>query len=465
MLKQIPDTVHKLEPGSPYWVITRCQAFADKIFSVASQILNKNRGLDISLIAAGAIGIYWANFLVKGPLRNAPEARYLMTFFHLASLTMVVCFTTSFFRLLSIRLSRFSVVLVSIAVLVCQAYLDDLKNSLVTLSLEAGFFVAVIFLLFGLQLWIRRRQDKSAGMFPLVGGFAILLFAYWAFGYSSIEPSQFTRASSFFSPQFLLFPVVVFWAEATSILKPIPLFSKERILQLISPINLIGPLPLELRLLQRVSEEERFSVRLQGLFDLAAAFTAILIYAWLLRGPFDLVTRADSPWLRLPGIGFLFYLMLFLKSFWYFRFATATARFLELKISDGFNYALLAVNPMDRWTRWGIYYNQWLRDYVFFPVMVRTRYLFFSLACTFAASCFIHSYSRFIQIGFDELRPISIFRFRSVLVYYVLQCIAVYLGVKYRHLWPRGELRKAWWGVLVTIAMMSLIHVFVWLAL
>lgn len=57
----------------------------------------------------------------------------------------------------------------------------------------------------------------------------------------------------------------------------------------------------------------------------------------------------------------------------YTEIAKATGRLLGYHVIDNFNYPLLVTNIAEFWRRWHMSMSHWARDYVFVPVMMRSR--------------------------------------------------------------------------------------------
>lgn len=57
----------------------------------------------------------------------------------------------------------------------------------------------------------------------------------------------------------------------------------------------------------------------------------------------------------------------------YTNMARGISHLLGIKLSRNFNFPFFATNPSDFWNRWHITLAHWLRDYVYFPILIKYR--------------------------------------------------------------------------------------------
>ncbi len=73
------------------------------------------------------------------------------------------------------------------------------------------------------------------------------------------------------------------------------------------------------------------------------------------------------------GHGFISIVYHYLDFVVYTEIAKGLGRLLGYHVIDNFNYPLLATNIADFWRRWHMSLSNWSRDYVFTPIMIRSR--------------------------------------------------------------------------------------------
>lgn len=63
-----------------------------------------------------------------------------------------------------------------------------------------------------------------------------------------------------------------------------------------------------------------------------------------------------------------------------------------VKLSPNFDRPYLATSPVDYWRRWHMSLGLWMRKYVFFPVLLRTRSTYFAIAATMLIVAIWHGF-------------------------------------------------------------------------
>lgn len=447
------------EAGSPNWVIKWCTFFSDRVFDFAFKLLSPGRRLDyLSLcIFIAILSYYFLNFSnIEIETRND---FYVLTIFRWAPIILTVCTIFTFLKIFFAQLNIRTYLLLAILTLLGKGYWHLAVNAPIVFAIDTGLNL-LTFLLLGILTYHAKKTNQNVKFLYVAIGFCFLLFLRFLIPMFSPDRANLHRA--LFTPERLILPISIFWAEGTRIKNPRSMFTKERFFQLFLPFNILTPLPVSYEQLQPTHGDKLKQVRLQGLFDFATG--AIQLYIYMTLRQFEKVEMTYAP-LDISLLGAFYYLELFLKSSLLFRAVTGFARSIGFDLYDGFNFALLATSPMDRWTRWSIYYNRWLRDFIFFPLMVKTRQYFWPLIFTFFISFWLHSFSHFLRFGADHLYPSNLFMWRSKLVYYVLQVFVLYFSLKCSKFWPDGNSLRGWWGVLTTFWLMAGIHVFVYAAL
>lgn len=461
-VKSVVENVNQL--GSPYWLIDSLQNLNEKVFQKVLNFFGTDRKFDILFFGAIVLVSYLLG-LTQDELKSAvasDEYGYLSNYSKYLTIGIWFTCALAFFNCVNIRIARMKFPLSLLLFFVIKFFWYQEKSLYSLFWAELGFYLILIFYLLVLHLLFFKKGKYSAkfNMIFLICSFLGLLLFWWFFRDNFFSDDKLRKIN--FGVERYLFPIIIFWAEATNVLNSKAFFSYQRILQVFSPMNQMVALPMESDLFKVVSEEKRNIVRLQGLTDFFVGGLAGAAYYLIQRYFFDESMITDQGYSKIFTLGFYYYIMLFLKSFWAFRITTGIGRCLELNMFDGFNFALFAVNPMERWTRWSIYYYRCLRDFVFFPVMARSRSIFLALACTFFLSCCLHAFHYVYYIGMDSYLPYVFFRMRSIFVYYFLQMLTIYFCAKFMWIWPSGSKRVGWLGVLVTIGIMSVIHFLVW---
>lgn len=464
MIEQREAARGELEVGSPHWVIARTENFTGKIFERTERILEPGRRLDVFFLLISFAMVFLMG-IFNDPIRDLIAGDgYLVGFFRVVRLVFWIACLTAVVRLCGARIDRRYQILLIISTMVAKwsTYLGD--GIAANYVAELAFYAVTLAYLYGMQLWSQRRGNGQPSFVTFTAGFALVLFGWWSYGHWW-GPSWgiFSGTKYNFSPERLFFPLLVFWSESTNVIAPRKIFSADRVLQLLSPITQVLPLPLKTREYQEAPAKKLNRVRLQGLVDIFVALIAVGIYCFIDRIVYVRATSQGVTGIIFLWVGLLYYILLFLKSFWMFRMITAIGRTLGLDLKDGFNFALLAVNPADRWRRWSIYYNEWLRDNFFFPIMVRTNKIFIPLFVTFMVSFVLHSFELFAYLGFQDLETNRELLLRSKLVYYFAHCLVVYFTSLTLRFWPEGRRRSGWFGVVATMFLMSGVHLLVWL--
>ena len=120
------------------------------------------------------------------------------------------------------------------------------------------------------------------------------------------------------------------------------------------------------------------------------------------------------------GHGFISIVYHYLDFVLYTELAKTFGRLLGYHVIDNFNYPLLATSIADFWRRWHMSLSNWARDYVFMPVMVRSRRIWLGSYVTMLMIGLWHSFNLnwFIWaiahgtalVSYDRLRRSSFYR-------------------------------------------------------
>lgn len=92
----------------------------------------------------------------------------------------------------------------------------------------------------------------------------------------------------------------------------------------------------------------------------------------------DIIFHNKPLALNIYGLGLILYCFLsFFKLYAEFSgfidIATGVSHFLGFKIPINFNRPYLATGPLDLWKRWHISLTLWLRDFIFLPIVLKTK--------------------------------------------------------------------------------------------
>lgn len=451
----------KVELGSPQWLIDKINTFSDGVFSKYLKILVESGKFNafncFYFFILGLIFYFNLDLLFD----IASKDYYFNYILRWAPIILITCFLSSLFRLFKLEFSSsiyiFFIILNVFGKGLWFLYKDAPLGFVLDIAMSLSFFV-----LLDLMNWYSKKKAKLPRFSFLIVGFYIILVIRWCIEHYAPASAHLYR--NIFVTERLILPLAIFWSEGTRIVNPISYFSFERLKQLFLPFNLFFPLPAEQKILVPVTDSRLDALRLKGLCDFSVSIIFLILYIVLKNFEGDVLNLRSSG-IKLPTLGLIFYLQLFFKSSWFFRIATGYGRILGFNLYDSFNFGLLAVSPIERWTRWSIYYNKWLREFIYFPLMIRTRQIFIPLFATFLFSFVLHSYTHFLRFGSEFLHPLNMFQWRSKLVYYTLQMLLLYFSVKYIKIWPSGQKRSGWCGVVITMMLMMGVHLCVYLAI
>lgn len=224
------------------------------------------------------------------------------------------------------------------------------------------------------------------------------------------------------------------------------------------PVILAGPI-LRFHNFKRLDPQRRTVMRAsllsRGVLALAAKIVLVdtvlrsLVYDTL----YSQMTLEPVPLPFLTGctFGFLALVHAYLDLMLYTEISKSAAGLLGFTNQENFNRPLLARNISQFWQRWHMSLSDWTRDYVFFPLLLKTR------------STYLATYASMLTIGvWHSATP-------NWLVWAVLHATAinVYGTFRERRLLPTfphnslGDIGVRWVGNLLTIGFVSLVFVFV----
>ena len=316
--------------------------------------------------------------------------------------------------------------------------LHDFKWSSLTINIAASYIPFIAF-------WLLTTQIQTIFRIPIVvialylSLFSMRMGEVWVDDYLPM----------FVDTPRLIFIFSILFAETVArIQKSIDRDSH----YIFAPMHLLTPLPLEAA--DRVLDSD-FSHRIRGLFDVAMA-SFFLIVAFSIKeliGP-EAPEVIGWQWLL---YGFLNYLYFFAGSYAWIVMPVGLARWWGWNIPDGAHYPLLAVNPMERWRRWNIYYYNWFYKFIFIPSYRWTRSVFVAVILVFLATFFIHSGKLSYDLLFFDPEVFRK-RFFVLVSFFVGHGLIVYLGLKFPSIWPSNASPKGWLGIIAVLFLMSILH-------
>ncbi len=185
------------------------------------------------------------------------------------------------------------------------------------------------------------------------------------------------------------------------------------------------------------------------------------VHLWILVMFFPDFFRMEAR----PPTGFLDFLYLGFKGYLRFYFfvygATCLTRgifFLSgWSVPPFFNFALLSSSPQDRWRRWDIPVYLTYRLFIFLPVFRSTGSLFLAVFLTFMVVASSYTFQPlFLSLGPGSVA--SVFAIEKIFVFYALQAVLVYAGIRTERFWPKSDSVYGWWGILITTLLMSVCY-------
>ncbi|MGZ6480578.1 MAG: hypothetical protein ACXWQE_14805 [Bdellovibrionales bacterium] len=217
------------------------------------------------------------------------------------------------------------------------------------------------------------------------------------------------------------------------------------------PFNMISPLPTTLG--QWKNPELVWPSQVRGFFDvvLGTLFIVLTFYTNLLQPP----PTGAMTFAQFVGFGCISYVEFYLVACGTLTTAVGFARLLGFDMYDAFTLPLLAASPYDRWRKWNTYYFNFLRWFVYLPLIRRLRSIFIPVMITFVVTLFLHEFS---------LNPLNIFNLHldrteaNPKAFYLAHGLAVYISLRWKLKIYDGSQRTGWFGVLVTWLMMIVIH-------
>lgn len=101
-----------------------------------------------------------------------------------------------------------------------------------------------------------------------------------------------------------------------------------------------------------------------------------LLHQWIIGSGLQHSVVAESHLVPVPTLWFFIaasYLKIYLDFSAYSDFALATARLLGIRLTENFNWPILARNTSDFWRRWHISLSAWCQHYVYMPSLAQWR--------------------------------------------------------------------------------------------
>jgi hypothetical protein len=453
------DSAKKLEVewGSPQFFFQLHGRLSEGLFRRVFGLLGDGRRFDFFF--ASALGVFSVLITIfGGGLQDFAQGDVFIKNL-LAILPMVgwVSFVAGLVQLSGRSLRQGHYLLLSLLTFVLKAFFIGQENLGRFLLLHLVLYGSLAALLFVLDLIVRRSPQRAPSLLWFFAPAGAWFCLWWIFLNRIHFPTDQGDNSFYLIAGVYIMPLLVFWDKATSVLDPAPIFSVQRLGQIVFPVQQIAPFPLAIEEYSFAKSEKQRRTRLQGLSDLLVAAMVLVAFQYTSVRLNAFLGSSGGP-LKVVRAGMFFYVLRFFRVFMIFRFYTGFARCLGLSVRDGFNYGLFAVSPVDIWKRWSIYYYEWMRDRIFFPMRARKMGLFLSLFCTFSISCLLHVLDYLPVWGHRILFPDAMFHARSLIAYFALQLLAVYLTARFTFLWPAAEKRAGWLGMAATAWIMLSIY-------
>ena len=159
----------------------------------------------------------------------------------------------------------------------------------------------------------------------------------------------------------------------------------------------MGPIERMGHLLPQFKNRRRLSFNhgVEGLYWISLGFFKKLTLA---DGLFKLIDHKESATAELHGwslIGYCFlcFLQIYADFSGYIDIARGLARLLGIELLKNFNQPYFSLGFSDVWRRWHISLTSWLRDFVFMPVLLKTRNFYLSGLCVLLLTAAWHELS------------------------------------------------------------------------
>jgi len=448
-----------IETGSPIWVSDQIQAFTAKIFDGFCRLLGSEKRIHGFLFASSLSVLivyhHWLHESLTG--WYFPFLGRLALVSNIAYPMLWVCLVASMIRLLRPKAFPGYFFALGIVFFVVKGFAGIGRGAIYAPLAQLLYFIGLAVLLGIISAVSKTAWKYSRSLSFFVIGLISYETLWWGFGHWGPSWASFNNWYLDFLPERMIAPLVLFWGEWTNVNREVPLFSREQLGRLFCPVNLYFPLPIESKA-YNLDYEKLARIRLQGLSDILVAAVAMLCYYKLNSYIFGNLQHYQSDALRNVEFGVLQFVKSFSKSIWIVRVSIGIGRWIGIDLKDGSNFAILAVNPMDRWKRWNVYYVNWLRDFVYFPFLRITRSPFASTMGCFAVTFVLHAFTDFCSIGLTSLNSFAIFQVRSFFVHFFVLGIIQWQSAKWSGIWPSGRTRRGWIGVFFTISIVSFSH-------
>ncbi|NUN04300.1 MAG: hypothetical protein HUU57_00945 [Bdellovibrio sp.] len=248
-----------------------------------------------------------------------------------------------------------------------------------TLSFWTWLF-SIVLTLTGVRFFL---QDKSDGKARLLICILIvaLLTVQRLYLKNFIENPERVVGLSYFSLAMIGLILESYWKRPSSQLETFPLLVASSFFPIIS----MGPIE-KLNAFQNQFKKRR----IVSVNDLSLACVNILFgffKIFCVAAPLKLFINHSNPLTySLAGVPLLLYcffsfVQLYCEFSGYIAIVTGLSGVLGIKITANFNNPYLARNIRDLWKRWHISFVNWVRDYIYFPILMKTRNQIFTLFC------------------------------------------------------------------------------------
>jgi D-alanyl-lipoteichoic acid acyltransferase DltB (MBOAT superfamily) len=200
-------------------------------------------------------------------------------------------------------------------------------------------------------------------------------------------------------------------------------------------------------------------IRFDGFKALYVAIISATV-AWAVTQLRAQVDASELGGISLLVYSYLVYLGGYCKTVVLFNACIGVLRLFGVPVRNNFNYWILARTPNEHWQRWNILLREWVITFVFFPIMRAKRWLFVAVMAALLTSGALHLIPQLIRDREDT------FHIWSMVFYWILNGLTIYLVIKIPKLFPRvfeklGMDRSPLWsffGILFTSAFYAIMH-------
>lgn len=250
---------------------------------------------------------------------------------------------------------------------------SDLKSA--ALCIGSVFFQYLIY-----SKIIENRNSKSTKLkwtlFGVTAQFSLLAF----FKLNVLGDQALPLGISYYSLMLVALVAETYWGRHSHVLN----FSDFVRTATFFPMLFMGPIERLARLNQQFQTQRKFTAAniQSGFYDTFLGLFKITAISNILMAVVDHEKNSTH---SINGLGLIIYCFLcFIKIYanfsGYINVVQGISSFLGFKLTTNFNQPYLANNIADIWKRWHISLTLWLRDFIYLPILLKTKNFYFGSA-------------------------------------------------------------------------------------